>query len=111
MFGKNLRKLREEQSLTQKDLAEHLGVTGRTIGYYESGDRFPSPDTITRIADFFNVSIDWLFGRTNVRIPILTVAEKLNGSYNPANNDGSDDELISIKELKEFIFQKRKGIK
>jgi len=106
LFGKNLRKLREERNITQKELAEHLGVTGRTIGYYESSDRFPPPETINRIADFFNVSIDWLFGRTNVRIPIVKVTEKFNGNYE-ANS--SENDLISLKELQEFINQKRKG--
>lgn len=106
LFGENLRKLRKERNLTQKELAEYLGVTGRTIGYYENGERFPSPDTINRIADLFNVSLDWLFGRTNIRTPVIKVSEKSN-SYNGSVSD--EDIFISLEELKEFLSQKRRG--
>jgi transcriptional regulator with XRE-family HTH domain len=118
LFGENLRKLRKEKNLTQKELAEYLGVTGRTIGYYESGERFPSPETINRIADLFNVSLDWLFGRTNIRTPIIQVSEKPN-EYNDnalidnalIDNASNDEYLISLDELKEFLNQKRRGKK
>jgi transcriptional regulator with XRE-family HTH domain len=57
MLGKRLCQLREENRLTQKELAKHLGLTGRAIGYYEAEERCPAPDTLNKIADFFNVSV------------------------------------------------------
>ncbi|CEK34169.1 helix-turn-helix domain-containing protein [Paeniclostridium sordellii] len=65
MFGERLKSLRKSLNLTQKELGEKLNVSGRVVGYYESNDRFPDKDTLTKIADFFEVSVDYLLGRTN----------------------------------------------
>lgn len=111
LFGENLRKLRKEKNLTQKQLAEHLGVTARTIGYYESGQRFPSPETINRIADFFDVSLDWLFGRTNIRTPIMPIMKISEKADNYNNDLLNEEDYISVEELKEFLNQKKKGPK
>lgn len=65
MFGKNLKKLRNNQKLTQQELAIKLKVAPSTIGMYESGKRMPDADVLNKIADIFNVSIDYLLGRDN----------------------------------------------
>ncbi|CEP89797.1 transcriptional regulator [[Clostridium] sordellii] len=67
MFGERLKALRKSLNLTQKELGEKLNVSGRVVGYYESNDRFPDKDTLTKIADFFEVSLDYLLGRTNIK--------------------------------------------
>lgn len=67
MFGKRLRKLRYEQGLKQKDLAEKLGVSTSTIGMYEREHRQPDADTIIKIAEFFHVSTDYLLGNSDKR--------------------------------------------
>ncbi|NLY91603.1 MAG: helix-turn-helix transcriptional regulator [Firmicutes bacterium] len=73
-FGARLRALREEQGLYQKDLAEKLGLTQKTISNNENNERFPDQKTLHKIADFFNVSIDFLLGRTEIRNPNAIVA-------------------------------------
>lgn len=65
MFGKRLRDLREDHDLKQKDLAKILGVSDRTIGMYEQERREPSLELLVKIADYFDVSLDYLLGRTN----------------------------------------------
>ena len=67
MFGERLKALRKSLNLTQKELGEKLNVSGRVVGYHESNDRFPDKDTLTKIADFFEVSLDYLLGRTNIK--------------------------------------------
>lgn len=75
-FGDRLRMLREEKDITQKQLGDIINVSDRVIGYYESNDRFPKDEEILRkIADFFNVSSDWLLGRSENR---NLVTEKTN---------------------------------
>jgi transcriptional regulator with XRE-family HTH domain len=103
MLGKRLCQLREENRLTQKELAKHLGLTGRAIGYYEAEERCPAPDTLNKIADFFNVSIDWLFGRTDIRTPVNIIADGGKVRYAPCFDD---DEVVSSKELYEFLEKK-----
>ena len=67
MFQNRLQQLRKERKVSQEALGEALSLHGRTIAYYESGEREPSPDTICKLADFFGVSTDYLLCRSNVR--------------------------------------------
>ena len=64
-FGRTLRRLRKEDNLTQKQLADKLGLAFSTISMYERGDREPDFETLEAIADFFNVSMDTLYGKDN----------------------------------------------
>jgi len=63
ILGQRLRKLREEKELNQQDIANVLGITYNAYGNYERGVRSPDPETIRQLADFFNVSTDYLLGR------------------------------------------------
>lgn len=67
MFGDRLKLLRKNSGYTQKELGEKLNISARVVGYYESNERFPDKDTLTGIADFFNVSVDYLLGRTDIK--------------------------------------------
>ena len=60
-----IRDLREDRDLRQADLARATGIDQRTISNYETGKSDPNSDALIRLADFFNVSIDYLLERTN----------------------------------------------
>ena len=66
-FGEKLKMLREERKLTQDDLARKLNLSKANISRYELGSRQPSIDIIITIAEFFNVSLDWLLGRSIIK--------------------------------------------
>lgn len=68
LISKRLRELREENHLLQKDVAKYLNITTSAYGYYEQGKRNPDIETVNKLADFFNVSTDYLLGRTNKKI-------------------------------------------
>jgi transcriptional regulator with XRE-family HTH domain len=53
--------------MTQEDLAKILKVSRATVGRYETDERFPDKDILKKIADFFDVSVDYLLGRTDKR--------------------------------------------
>ena len=63
IFSAQLRQLRKESGLTQKQLAEHLETTQRNVSYLESGNVEPDLQTLWKIADVFDVSVDFLLGR------------------------------------------------
>ncbi|MCL2375151.1 MAG: helix-turn-helix domain-containing protein [Firmicutes bacterium] len=63
LFGENLKKLRIDSGTTQKRLAEKLSVTDRSIRDWENEKTEPSYDTLIRIADIFDCSLDELLGR------------------------------------------------
>ena len=66
-FGNRLKWLRDEEGLSQKYLAEKLGMPQQTYQGYESGSRKVTLQLLKQFADHFNVSIDFLAGRTNDR--------------------------------------------
>lgn len=66
-FGSILKKLRLELNLNQKELADKIGISRSSIAMYETDQRTPDYETINALSDFFNVSSDYLLGRTNIR--------------------------------------------
>lgn len=64
-FQNVFKQLRLSSGLTQQEVADKLGISRSTIGMYETGAREPDYATLETIADFFNVDIDYLLGRTN----------------------------------------------
>lgn len=64
MFGDRLQKLRKDKGLTQKDIADLIKIAPSTVGMYEQGRRDPDTETLRILADYFNVSVDYLLGRT-----------------------------------------------
>jgi HTH-type transcriptional regulator, competence development regulator len=63
MLGETIAKLRKEKGLSQYELADRLGFSRGKLSNYEQGSRQPDYDTLKKIADYFNVSIDQLLGR------------------------------------------------
>lgn len=64
-FQNIFKRLRNSCGLTQAEMAEKIGISRSTIGMYETGAREPDFETLEKIADFFNVDIDYLLGRTD----------------------------------------------
>ncbi len=66
-FKDRLKKLRKEQSLTQKELGEKVNLAESTISHYENGIRMPDSSKLEEFANLFNVSVDFILCRTNNR--------------------------------------------
>ncbi len=66
LFKERLRKLRIQNNISQKELAESLHLSKGVISSYESGKSLPNCQTLILIAHFFNVSIDYITGVTNI---------------------------------------------
>lgn len=60
-----IRDLREDAYLTQKQVGEAINVPQRTYAYYESGQRMVPPQVLCALADFYNVSVDYILGRVD----------------------------------------------
>lgn len=58
-----IRELRKAKKVTMKELGNMIGVAESTMSLYETGKRKPDPETLSRLADYFNVSVDYLLGR------------------------------------------------
>ncbi|WP_069651000.1 helix-turn-helix domain-containing protein [Caloranaerobacter ferrireducens] len=90
VLGERIKKLRKEKNITQKELAKILNIQNSTLSQYENGINEPSDEIKIKIADFFNVSIDYLLGRTDNPNP--------NNSYKLTDEEADKlaDEIIEI---------------
>ncbi|MFW6009293.1 MAG: helix-turn-helix domain-containing protein [archaeon] len=80
-FSTRIKSLRKEKGLTQKELADMTGLTAPAIGSYERGIRLPRTNKLKELATFFNVSSDYLLGKTdnkdNINEIISTITENV----------------------------------
>jgi len=65
MQFKNLRGIREDRDIRQREVAEYLNVSQNTYSQYETGIISLTADVLIKLADYYNVSIDYLLDRTN----------------------------------------------
>ena len=95
-FKTRFKELREASELTQVEIAEKLGLSRSRIGMYETGKREPDYVTLEMIADFFNVDIDFLLGRSDktTRLPnavsLSTREKSLIDKYRGTDDRGKD---------------------
>ena len=109
-----LRELREKKNLTQTALAKDLKVSNTTISNWEAGYRQPDLETLIRIANYFDVSLDYLLGRNykfrlynqdkyvlrkEQLLPLLKKIVKVEDRHLP-NIDGYIEALIALQENK-----------
>lgn len=104
-FDRILKLLRTEKKMSQQELADALGISKSSINMYERGDRQPNFEVLETIADFFNVDIDYLLGRTTKTTKIInpnTIAAHFDG------DEYTEEELDRIKEFAAFVKSNRK---
>ena len=82
IFFKRLRELRFRYGLTQNELAEIIGIKRNTYSDWENGKTEPSFENLIKLADLFEVSLDWLFGREQMKVKKRSPAQLL---YNEKN--------------------------
>ncbi|MBR1811733.1 MAG: helix-turn-helix transcriptional regulator [Clostridia bacterium] len=70
---KNLKMLRARKRISQQQLADMLGVSQQSVNKYENHDVEPDIDTLIKMADFFNTSVDFLIGHTDIEHVFETV--------------------------------------
>ena len=66
-MGEKLKSLRIEKKLTQKQVADRIGLAISAVSSYDSGKRYPSYDVLAKLARIFHVSTDYLLGMTDTR--------------------------------------------
>jgi HTH-type transcriptional regulator, competence development regulator len=77
-LGSNIKKLRESENISQKDFAQKIGISNVVLSRYEKDERKPDYDMLKKIADYFEVSIDFLLGREENRKTNEDTLEEVN---------------------------------
>ncbi|WP_339283743.1 helix-turn-helix transcriptional regulator [Paenibacillus sp. FSL R5-0486] len=72
MLSERLLELRKERRLTQQEISKYLKMARTTYSGYENGSREPDNETLNKIADFLEVSVDYLLGRTDQKKQVLS---------------------------------------
>ena len=110
MIIERLKKLRKEGKLTQKDIATFLNISQPAYQQFESGKKKMNLETMEKLADFFNVSTDYLLGKTD--FPDLDLEVDIDNAIdNSVAYDGTpitDNDREIIKDfLKEYFANKK----
>ena len=101
MFAERLKSLRKEQNLTQQKIAEKLNISRGSYAQWEAQRTQPSSKSLETLADFFNVSTDYLLGNTDIKS--RTLETDLNKTLDTVRSfDGkpmTDSDLEVIREI------------
>lgn len=114
MFGDTLRALRLSKKLTQEEIAKIIGVARGTYTHYELNKREPDNDTLLKIANFFNVSTDYLLGRNNTATADKTpkdlakFLENTDVMFDGEVHHLDEDDKQKLKSALEFVFWQAK---
>jgi len=113
ILGNRIADLRKSSKLSQIEFSKILNISNTTLSQYESGKRIPSDDVKLKIADYFEVSLDYLFGRSNIMdtaeiiLKNKAASARLRISYeNESLPPQIAEEVISFKE---YLVQKYKN--
>lgn len=123
-LGQRIKELREEKGITQSDFAATLNIARSTLSQYESNQRTPNDEIKLKIAEFFNVSLDYLLCKTNIKdsaddiIKDMKPIDKINKAVKvsglgtiAAHFDGeefTDDDLEDIQNFINYVLSKKK---
>jgi len=102
LLGDVIKNLREENGYTRKYLAERLNISYSALANYENNARYPDADMIKRIAELFNISIDYLLNNNSKNLNFEYIMLK----YNSLSDEGKKDfekllELLIIRDSKD----------
>lgn len=106
-----LKELRIEKGLLQSDIAKIINKGERTVGFYETGERDMNTETLAILSDFFDVSIDYLLGKTDIR----NTGKQIDDILNEAMIGMSKEEYEALnetqkKQIRDFaIFVKNQN--
>lgn len=105
-----LKELRKDRRLSQEEVAKKIGVGRTTYAMYEQGNRQPDNETLSKIADIFEVTTDYLIGREipkwAKKTDVVSLDEMLNSNVNMAfgGENLTDEEKQRVKDILTGIF-------
>lgn len=107
--GERIRQLRDSRNITQTALADFLNVSPSTIGMYEQNRRKPSFEMLEAIADFFNVSLDYIMCKDDVSKPAVTDEDIKFALF--GEDEITDEMYEEVKGFAEYVKQKYRSKK
>lgn len=112
-FSNRLKELRKDKKITQSELGNILGVAKTTISMYENGNSTPNDDIKLKMCEYFNVSLDYLVGKSNIKQSADSIIDSNPKENTVALHTDDYDELPQeakdeINNFIEYVKQKYK---
>lgn len=104
-FGRKLRQLRRNRNMSAEELGAKFGLSKTTIWGYEQGYRIPDMDTITKMAEFFNVSVDYLVGHNLDQTNARNILSRRDLTWDGVPLD--EEDLEKVKEFLTWVIRKK----
>ena len=104
MISENLKRLRKEKGNTQQEIADHLGMSMQSVSKWECGDGYPDIELLPKIAAYYDVSLDYLFGVSEIhqnKINLKQIAATLMLDYDPPIRIGAERSTKIYKRLED----------
>lgn len=111
MFTERLKSLRKETGLTQKEIADHFKTSPQSYAQWEKGLRNPSKESLEKLAQFFNVSTDYLLGNSELKNPedqlsnVELLFRKTSKNMTPEQKETFQKELLEFMEIRRKAFE------
>lgn len=97
-----LKQLREERELLQRDVAAYLDISTAAYGFYETEARSMSAETAKKLAEFFNVTVDYLLGADNKNKNVIPILGTVKAGYNHLANQDIIDYINPYMDITEY---------
>lgn len=112
-LGERLQQLRKDRDLSQKEIAAHLKFTVSTISNYEQDVHAPDLETLRKLADYYDVSADYLLGRTQYCYSLETLHSKLTPQYSTMHlintvSNLTEKNMISLLDYLDLLVRREK---
>jgi len=101
-ISENLKKLRTERNISQTTMAQKLNISRQAYNHYETGRNMPPPDSLVKIANFFDVSTDYILQKTDDPTP----AKKIKQSKKEKEGENMKNEDLNGKPVTQAQFNK-----
>ena len=100
-IAEQLKKKRKELDLSQEFVADKVGISRRTLAYYESGERIPNAENLILLCNFYSLDINKLISQD------INIAENINSNDNNSNEIiAKIDEYLNLEKAKKESFNK-----
>ena len=114
-FGTNIKKIRQDNNLTQEELAKRINTSRSNIANYENDKNMPSIDILEKLSEIFNCSIDYILGKSDIRNPEKVQDDPLGLAKIGFNMENytplTEKQKEQIKDLLEIILKDNKKTK
>lgn len=105
MLKTRLKELRKEARMNQQEVADAVNVNQRVISHWENGRNMPDLVKLNILADFFNVSTDYLLGRTDDRTPPEPIPEPVPEPITLAAHETDGTDGVSRERMEQIIIE------